>query len=331
MDKINYIKRNVNNNSNFDENVSKYIASYNYLLKADNFVDNIIDENNNKNIMIKMFLVNENNKNNKLNYIYHKFIEYQNNFITILKKYFSIKNFDEIEVINVQEATEKNIPKISSTDDEFLEILINNSSIFENNKKEVEYEFDFKEIENELFDIIIPGLKSFNANKIRIMKYKDEENNEIDEQLLNDFNKRYKPQNINQNQKIYIKEFIEKNKEKKNLILLSFQYLMSSIISIPRLNEDTNLNEVIDKLSKNNNKNEKIELIKSFLSEQNIEQNESVNQNVSEHLNTDTIELMNDSNAYERVDTVGEMNGSNENEDFRINNLYSIICEIKNK
>ena len=106
---------------------------------------------------------------------------------------------------------------------------------------------------------------------------------------------------------------------------------MSSIISIPRLNEDTNLNEVIDKLSKNNNKNEKIELIKSFLSEQNIEQNESVNQNVSEHLNTDTIELMNDSNAYERVDTVGEMNGSNENEDFRINNLYSIICEIKNK
>ena len=141
------------------------------------------------------------------------------------------------------------------------------------------------------------------------MKYSGEEINEIDEQVLNDFNIRYKPQNINESQKNYIKEFIEKNKEKKNLILLSFQYLMIFILSYPEFNGQTNIKEVIDKLSKNKDENEKIELIKSFFGDSNINQNESVNQSESERLDTDILDQMNDSKEYE---------------DFSINNLYSI-------
>ena len=311
IDEIDNIKQNLNYNSNFDEKILKFIHSYNYLLNADNFSNHIIPENNYKNISIKAFLVNENNKKNKLNYIYNKFIEYQNKFITISKKYFANKNLDDIETISVQEAKEENIPRIISSDDEFLEILINNSSIFENNKKEIEYGFDLKEIENELADKIIPGLKLFNKKKIRVMKYSGEEINEIDEQVLNDFNIRYKPQpqNINESQKNYIKEFIEKNKEKKNLILLSFQYLMIFILSYPEFNGQTNIKKVIDKLSKNKDENEKIELIKSFFGDSNINQNESLNQSSSERLDTDILEQMNDSKEYE---------------DFSINNLYSI-------
>ena len=310
IDEIDNIKQNLNYNSNFDEKILKFIQSYNYLLNnEENFSNYIIPENNYKNISIKAFLVNENNKKNKLNYIYNKFIEYQNKFITISKKYFANKNLDDIETISVQEAKEENIPRIISSDDEFLEILINNSSILQNNKKEIEYGFDLKEIENELANKIIPGLKLFKKNKIRVMKYYGEEINEIDEQVLNDFNIRYKPQIINESQKNYIKEFIEKNKEKKNLILLSFQYLMIFILSYPEFNGQTNIKEVIDKLSKNKDENEKIELIKSFFGDSNINQNKSVNQSESERLDTDILDQMNDSKEYE---------------DFSINNLYSI-------
>ena len=57
---------------------------------------------------------------------------------------------DEIETINFQESLEGNIPEIISSDDEFIEILINNSLIIENIKKEIDFEFDFEEIEKEL-------------------------------------------------------------------------------------------------------------------------------------------------------------------------------------
>ena len=326
-------------NFNFDEKIIEFIKSYNYLLNEHNFVDDIIPENDYQNISIKTFLVSENNNNNKLNYIYNKFIEYQNKFLKISKKYFENKNLNEIETINVQEARKENIPRIN---DEFLEILINNSSIIENNKKEID--FDLNEIENELVDKIIPGLKYFNENKIRIMKYSGEEYNEIDEQILIDFNKRYKPQNISSEHKNYVNEFIEKNKDKKNLILLSLQYLMFFILSYPKFNGETYIKEVIDELSKNNNENEKIELIKSFFGESNINQNGSVNQNIyksndtldqmngsKENERVDTVEEMNNFIKNERVDTVEEMNNWKENEDFKINNLYSIFLEIKNK
>ena len=58
----------------------------------------------------------------------------------------------------------------------------------------------------------------------------------------------------------------------------------------------------------------KIELIKPFFSESNINQDESLNQSESE-----------------RIDTLDQMNDSKENEEFIINNLYSIFLEIKNK
>ena len=58
----------------------------------------------------------------------------------------------------------------------------------------------------------------------------------------------------------------------------------------------------------------KIELIKPFFSETYINQDESLNQSESE-----------------RIDTLDQMNDSKENEEFRINNLYSIFLEIKNK
>ena len=327
IDNIKNIKHNWNSNSNFEEIILKYIKSYNYLLKANNFTDNIIPENDYKNISIKTFLVNENNKNNRLNYIYYQFIKYQNKFLNDLKEYFVNKNLDVKEAINVQESTEENIPRIISSDDEFLEILINNSSIIENNKKEIEFEFDLMEIENELADKIIPGLKFFNENKIRIMKYSGEEYNEIDEQIINDFIKRYKTQNINEGQKNYIKQFIEKYKEKKNLILLSFQYLMSFILSYPEFNGETNIKEVISKVFKNNDENEKIELIQLFFNDRNLNQNENVNQSESERLNT--TDLMNDSKESESLDTLERMNDFQENDDFIIYNLYSIFHEIK--
>ena len=86
IDEIDYIKNNYNDN--FDNKILEYIKSYNYLLKENNNGDNIIPEDDYKNISIKTFFINENNKNNKLNYIYNKFIKYQDNFKNFKKIFF---------------------------------------------------------------------------------------------------------------------------------------------------------------------------------------------------------------------------------------------------
>ena len=146
------------------------------------------------------------------------------------------------------------------------------------------------------------------------MKSSGQKLNEIDEQIIIDFNKKYKSQKINQKQKDHIKEFIENNNDKKNLILSSLQYLMFFILSYSKFKGETDIKEVIEELSKNNNENEKIELIKLFLGESNINQNEISNENESESF-----------------DILNQMNDSKENDDFLINNIYSIFIEIRNK
>ena len=204
----------------------------------------------------------------------------------------------------------ENILSLTSSDYEFLEILINNTIFLEKNK----YELDFEGIENELADRIIPGLKRFNEGEIRVIKYYGEQYNEIDEQIINDFSKKYKFQELNKNQKDYIREFIQKNNEKNNL-LLSLQYVMVFILNHSEFKENTNIKEVIEEMFKTNFMKEKIEIIKSFLD--NKTENEIEN------------EVENDAEN-EEPDLLEQMNNPIENEEFNISYLYSIFLEIKN-
>ena len=55
IDEIDYIKNNYNDN--FDNKILEYIKSYNYLLKENNNGDNIIPEDDYKNISIKTFFL----------------------------------------------------------------------------------------------------------------------------------------------------------------------------------------------------------------------------------------------------------------------------------
>ena len=252
IDEINNIKGISSDlNFNIENKLINYIKSYNELLININYKSDLIPENKYKNLSIKYYLVNGNDKNNKLNYILNKFIEYQNDFINnISHKYFPNKNFYELEGIYVQTATEENIPKLIASDDEFLDILITNIIISGKTK----WEFDLEEIENEIAERIIPGLKRFIKGKIRIMKYAGEEYNEIDEQIIDDFIQRFKYQDLNQKQNDYIKEFILKNKDKKDLLLISFQYLIIFILSHSEYEGETSIRQVIEDMIKNNSR-----------------------------------------------------------------------------
>ena len=100
---------------------------------------------NDKEEKLKYFLIFENNEENQLNNIYRKFIEYQNNFISnISKKYFINKNIEEIQI---NEAREDNVIKISSSDSEFLDILIINTLIIFDNDNNIEsFEYNLEVI-----------------------------------------------------------------------------------------------------------------------------------------------------------------------------------------
>ena len=159
------------------EYLKSYIKSFNYLLKLDNLSQNhYLPENNAENLSLKHFFTSKNCFNNQLKNIFNKFIEYQNYFISkIKKKYFANKTIGEIYI---QSAKKENIVSFNISDDEFLKIFINNCLISE---KEQEFKIDFNGMEKDLKEEIIPGLKKLVDKEI--------DNDVIDEDdLLNQMN-----------------------------------------------------------------------------------------------------------------------------------------------
>ena len=289
-------------NKNLIGKLPEYIKEYNYLLDIEKLKDfNISDNEEN---LIKNFLIFEKDENNKLNYIYKKFIQYQNNFISnISEKYFKNKNIEEIKIY---EACENNIIKFSALDSLFLDILLNNTLIiFDNDNNIKGFEFWFEEIENDLAEKNLPGLKKFIEGEIRTMKYKGDSCDMSDDDIGNDFNRKYNKKDLNENQKQKVMTFLNDNSNNSNNILQSIKYLMRYFLSHPDYKSEDYIqfDEKISNDSKEENK-DNLGPIKSLFDE-----------------NDD--------------DDFSQMNGTPENkttegfEGFTIGNLYSIYLEIK--
>jgi len=285
--------------NNFELIISEYIQSYNNLLDENN--SNYKIDENYKNQLLKIFLVNEHNKNNQLNNILNNFIKYQNDLISnISEKYYRNINIEEI---NVQDAKEENIPKFSSSDNEFLEIIMSNILVkFVQDNNEFNFNFDFEEIEKYLVQKIKPGLKRFVPGKIRTIKYCG---NLTNDEIIMEFTDKYKSKDINKEQLEHINQFIKNSdSEKLNTFILLLQKIMLFILSqFPSFNAETDLNNVIEKMQGRELDQIRYDIIKSFIKEDEDEE--------------DDIDKLNDN-----------LNGNNCN-GFSVDNLYPIYREIE--
>ena len=273
----------------FNDMINQFIKSYNILIKNK---DNLLDENNYDNYNLKYFIIN--NDENPLYSIYKIFIEKQNNFILAISKSNLYENIiKNIQEINVQDASKENIPHLCPRD-KLIEIIINNTykeyTVDQNNNieynenyKKVIYNFD--EIEKSLGNIILYGIKKFIQLDIGIRKiiYKDQEYDDINNDIIYSFQKKYKKKELLDKEKQNIDDFCKnKNKNECYSFLISLQFLMVKILSyFTELKEDDELNDIIlDKIQKmenlTNNEKEYISIIKTFLE---IEVNGNVDNN----------------------------------------------------
>ena len=285
------------------------------MLNFNNIEKDHILEDGYKDQSVNILLVNEKNDNNHLITIYQKFIEYQNDFITNISEIY-FKNI-RLEEINVQDADERNVPQFSSLDGEFLKIILNNTEINnintnENDENEIgTFKFIFQEMENDLSEKIKPRLKRFKNEYIRTMKYKEDINKAIiNEFIIDDFLKRYKPKDLEGNQKNNIRDFIKNNNlEKSNDLLLSIQNLMLFILEQSKYKDkdETDIQNVINDISENDIDNNMLKLIKSFFNCYILEEDDD-----------------------DEEDILNEMNQSQNNDiRYSINNLYGLFEEIK--
>ena len=303
----------MNLNGDIELKISEFIKSYNSLLDLEKNLKNNYNndefklEEDYKKYSVEKFLVNKNNKSNNLNHIYNNFIKYQNDFISQLKdKYY--QNII-IEQIYVQDAKEENIPKFSSSDNEFLKIVMNNTEIINveaeaDNSRQKIFKFNFKDIENDLAEKNKPGLKMFNIGKIRTIKYSGDPDNES---IIDDFIKKYKSKDINQKQKDdIIKKFSENfGSDKINDFLSEIQKLMYFILKHDCKEED----EIHTIFNHNDFNIIKLELIKSFF-------NPTTDMDDEDYLTSMDNDTQND-NAIDEIN-------------YNISNLYPIYQIIEN-
>ena len=285
-----------------DKLIKQYIKDYFSLIKDKNNVE--LDENNFENYPLDYFIIVGNDKNYLLE-IYNNFIQAHNTFISTIEKSKIHEDLKIIDEIYIQDAKESDIPKYS--ENKLIEIIINNSEINfdENNniKFDDNYICDYDEIEKNLGKIMYSGIKKFISRDIGIrkFKYKDEYYNDLNDDILYDFKKKYMKNELAKNElseneltekdKEKIEKYMEeKKKEECKSFLLSLQFLMHHILSNQDYlkNEDDIYNEVIDKMPIANleqSQKQYYELIKSFFySKKDIDDEEDL----LEQMNNDT-------------------------------------------
>jgi hypothetical protein len=261
-------------NDKFNEIINNYIKDYNSLAEEKNKLDKNIYEN----YTLDYFIIrNENNKNNLLE-IYKNFIEKQNEFISkIMKNEIHKTYLDNIEEIYIQEAKEMDIPKLL-LNEKLIKIIINSSYkeyTFDSNNKIIYNDnikkiiFDYDKIEKNLGENILIGIKKFKSfdKGITTIKYKDENNIDIDNDILYDFQKKYGKELLEENEKQEIFNFIQnQNESNKEDLLLSLQFLMYYILSILSKKDDDIFDIINNMQIENYNEIQKKQysLIKSF-------------------------------------------------------------------
>ena len=258
-------------NDKFNEIINNYIKDYNSLVEE----KNKIEQNSYENYTLDYFIIRDGNNKNNLLEIYKNFVEKQNEFISKIEKNEIHKAYlDNIEEIYIQEAKEMDIPKLLSNE-KLIKIIINSSykeygfdsNIYNDNIKKII--FDYEKIEKYLGENILMGIKKFKSfdKGITTIKYKGENNIDIDSDILYDFQKKYGKELLEENEIQEILNFIQnQNESNKEDLFLSLQLLMYHILSITS-KEDDDILYIINNMpieSYNEIQKKQYFLIKSF-------------------------------------------------------------------
>ena len=264
----------------FNERLMKeYIESYNSLLSERG---KKLNYSNYDNYSLDYFVVDKNNENNSLYEIYGKFIKYQNEFIKVI-----YDNCDEYKneiqnilsnEIYVQNANERDI--INFNEEKFLDIIINFTYPDFSQEDKIIFnktDLNLDNIEKKILEDIIPGIKKFISGDyaIKIIHYEDEKYNDLNDDILHDFETKIKPKDVNEEQKKKIIESI-KDIDKKEILLL----LQSLMIFILRNNnkEKANIIDIIELMKNNDIENNNLKKFFDKFVESNIDNDDPYNQ-----------------------------------------------------
>jgi len=300
------LKDEIKNINYFDDNLMKdYIKAYNSLLDKK---DKII-KNNYGDYTLDYFIIDKDNENNSLYDIYQQFIEYQNEFLSILKNYKEYEKYlERIEEIYIQDANEYDILKFN--EENLFDIIINcsyfdfniadNNNINSKNEILIKTEFNFSLIEKKLIEEIISGIKRFISGDygIRRIKYKGDVYNNLNNEILYDYEKNIISKNLDEKQNERLIEYIkEKNKNEISSFLISLQSLMIFILSKENeLNQDNNIYDVITKIKETNENNYKNQIyILNTLFNNNEDNKENENNEENEIFDYNNVENENNS------------------------------------
>ena len=293
----------------FKESIKDYIKNYNSL------IDNYNKKNNNKykkinenyeNYSLDYFIIEENSDKNLLYQIYKDFINNQNKFIEDLIKNNSIKKLivflHDTEIIQVQDASESNIPQLID-ENKLLEVIIkncflkysfdsNNNNIYDENDKKLYFNYD--KIEKSLIYEIFHDIKRFYSAEYGIIKikFKGDEYKVINDEIIKDYEKKYNNKAIDENGEKKIIDFLKsKNKEDNYELLLSLQYLMIHILSLSKENssnatKDNDIVDIIKRIPKDQaNSRIKIELLKQLFNIKEEGEGNNVKEKINEEVN----------------------------------------------
>ena len=197
-------------------------AAYQYLIESQNsFINEIVTKNNLKGLL--------------------------NSYVSQLKQKINIQDASKHEIINLD----------NNLYDFFNELILANSmrNIFTDNKNEINYNnyndiiFNFNIIEEELGKKILPGLKSFNDDKIKFVTYLYEGFRGENSSILVNYNNKYNQRDLEEYEKKAIIELLEINNNNRfyNDVFSSLQILMNEIIK-ENYEQDCNLYKIIEKL-----------------------------------------------------------------------------------
>ena len=177
---------------------------------------------------------------------YEQMIKWQNDFIEIIIENNKISGIHNSYVsqleqeVNIQDASKEEIVTINEKTykifNDFIystairNIFSKDNKIIYKNYNDLEYDFEF--IEEELGRVILPGIKKFRINKINFIIYLFEGLRASHSSILLDYNAKYPPKKLNEDEEKKIEELSQINKSNKfyNEVFSSLQILMNEIV-----------------------------------------------------------------------------------------------------
>ena len=207
-----------------------------------------------------------------LSSIYKKLIEYQNLFLENIINcnsqngllYCFVKQLNN--EIMIQDASINEIVKLNFERNNNLKRYLNIDELIfintTNNPFTNKFNYELDQIEIELGNIILPGIRKFKAtdNVLRYVTYQFEGYRGKNSDILTNFNEKYPPQELNDNEKLILNKYIHDNENDDYKSFLFSIQLLIDYIQKTGTNPNTSISKIIRDIPYHINLSEDIKL-----------------------------------------------------------------------